>query len=116
MKLNARFCSEAAIAALRAGIESGPMNAIGRASILSFPARTNSGTMLGRTLLSNARQPGHCRSMYSTIVSGAFGEPRTNPFWGMPANSRWTTAAPRQALDREPALGLVPAEDQLLPP
>src|SRR5213080_1376216 len=116
MKLNARFCSAAAIAALRAGIESGPMKASGRASILSFPVRTNSGTMLGSTSVSNARQPGHCRSTYSIIVADAFGEPRTSPCCGIPANSRWTASAPGNALVSEPRVGTVPDVDELPPP
>src|SRR5215831_7210100 len=40
--------------------------------------------MLGITVVSNSRQMGHWRSMYSTIVTGAFGLPRTLPCWGMP--------------------------------
>ena len=40
MKLNSRFCSAAASAAARPRSESGPMNAIGRASIFTLPVRT----------------------------------------------------------------------------
>src|SRR5438067_1743361 len=116
MQLDARFCSAAAIAALRPGLESGPMKASGRASILSFPVRTNSGTMLGSTSVSNARQPGHCRSTYSIIVNGAFGEPRTSPCCGIPANSRWTTSASGKALVSEPRVGTVPDADEVPPP
>src|SRR5439155_23160938 len=90
--------------------------ASGRASILSFPVRKNSGTMLGRTSVSNARQPGHCRSTYSTIVADALGEPRTSPWCGIPANSRWTAAAPGNALVSEPRVGTVPDVDELPPP
>src|SRR2546422_2389838 len=54
--------------------------------------------------------------MYSTIVSGAFAEPRTSPFCGMPANSRCTAAAFGEAFVGEPTVGIVAAEDELLPP
>ena len=54
--------------------------------------------------------------MYSIIVTGAFGEPRTSPCCGIPANSRWTTPAFGNAFVSEPRVGMVPAEDELLPP
>src|ERR1051326_3258628 len=63
------------------------MKAIGRAITSTFPLRTKRGTMVGITSVSKARQTGHCRSMYSTIVTGAFGLPRTFPRWGMPLKS-----------------------------
>src|SRR5919198_4677782 len=45
------------------------------------------------TSVSKARQIGHCRSMYSTMVTGAFELPSTVPCWGMPLKSRLTSAA-----------------------
>src|SRR2546423_2771257 len=54
--------------------------------------------------------------MHSIIVTGAFGEPRTSPCCGIPANSRWTTSAFGNAFVSEPRVGMVPAEDELLPP
>src|SRR6266550_2710553 len=55
--------------------------------------------IVGITSDSKARQLGHWRSMYSTIVTGAFVLPSTFPCCGMPLNN-WTA---------EPASGSVPA-------
>ena len=63
------------------------MNAIGRAITRTFPVLTKRGTIVGITSLSKARQTGHCRSMYSTIVTGALALPSTFPCCGMPLNS-----------------------------
>ena len=42
--------------------------------------------IVGITSVSNWRQTGHWRSMYSTSVAGALALPSTSPLWGMPAN------------------------------
>ena len=43
--------------------------------------------------VSNSRQTGHWRSMYSTSVAGAVALPRTFPCCGMPSNCFWIVAA-----------------------
>jgi hypothetical protein len=68
------------------------MNAIGRAMTCTFPVRTKRGTIVGITSVSKVRQTGHCKSMYWTIVTGAFALPSTFPRWGMPLKSE--TAEP----------------------
>jgi hypothetical protein len=72
--------------------------------------------MVGMTSVSRERQPGHWRSTYSTIVTGAFGDPSTRPCWGIPTNSRWTASAAGRAFVSEPTDCTVAAEDELLPP
>src|SRR5437763_9334390 len=47
----------------------------------------------GITAVSNSRQTGHWRSMYSTRVAGADGEPSTLSCWGIPLNRRVATPA-----------------------
>src|SRR5439155_17901460 len=58
-----------------------------RKTSFTSPERTYSDTSAGSVSRANAPQYGHCRSAYSTSVSGACGEPRTLPRWGMPAKS-----------------------------
>ena len=69
------------------------MATTGLASTLTLPVRTYFGITLGMISVSNARQAGHWRSMYSIIVTGALGEPRTFPLCGMPLKSWVTTPA-----------------------
>src|SRR5438132_1745679 len=48
--------------------------------------------IVGISSVSKARQTGHWRSMYSTIRTFAFGEPRTLPCCGIPRKSARTAA------------------------
>ena len=61
--------------------------------------------MSGITCVSNCWQNGHCRSMYSTIVTGAFGLPSVRPFCGIPLKSVWTSLAPGSAFFSVPIAG-----------
>src|SRR5215203_5080352 len=54
--------------------------------------------IVGIVSASKARQTGHCRSTYSTIVTGAEALPSTLPCWGIPVKSRMTEAASGSAL------------------
>src|ERR1051325_8921114 len=68
------------------------MKAIGRATTCTFPLRTYLSTIDGITVVSNALQIGHWRSMYSISCTGAFGDPSVVPCCGMPRNSASTAA------------------------
>src|SRR5262249_2161887 len=72
--------------------------------------------MLGITSVSKARQAGHWRSTYVIIVTGAFGDPSTRPFCGIPANSRSTASAAGRAFASDPTDWTVADADELLPP
>src|SRR5919201_3586388 len=66
---------------------------------------------VGITSVSNARQTGHWRSMYSTIVAGALALPSTFPCCGMSANWRVTKlASGRTVAVVEPEPELPPAK------
>src|SRR4249919_2718110 len=54
--------------------------------------------IVGMTSVSKARQTGHCRSMYWTIVTGAFGEPSTFPCCGIPSKVLSAESASGSAL------------------
>src|SRR5579862_6584493 len=92
------------------------MNARTCACTFTLPVRTYVATSPGHTWVSNSRQNGHWRSMYSTIVTGALGEPSTRPFCGMPLNLACTSAAPGRPLTTEPEVGNVEAWVFPLPP
>src|SRR5579859_5795348 len=57
--------------------------------------------MVGSVSTANARQIGHCRSPYSTSLTGALGFPSTVPCWGMPDSRKLVTASPASGLDDE---------------
>src|SRR5262245_26732047 len=59
-----------------------------------FPGRTYFFTSPGSVCVSNSAQYGHCRSMYSVIVTGAFAEPSVVPSCGRPLKSAATSPAP----------------------
>jgi hypothetical protein len=72
--------------------ESGPMITIGRASTRTFPVRTYLSMIVGMIWVSKTWHDEHCRSMYSSIFTGADGEPRNMPLCGIPRRSE--TAVP----------------------
>src|SRR5262249_25927669 len=106
-----RFCLAAASAAARPVTESGPMNAIGLASTLTLPVRTYFWMSVGIAWVSKTWHAGHCRSMYSARVTGAFGEPRTFPCWGIPFSVVLPSAAFGSGLTREPRAGVEPDDE-----
>src|SRR5579859_1153296 len=58
--------------------------------------------IVGSVSTANARQIGHCRSPYSTSLTGAPGFPSTVPCWGMPDSSKLVNSAPASGFDDEP--------------
>src|SRR5271156_1260836 len=55
-----------------------------RYSIRSLPVRTHCGMIDGSAPVVNSLQIGHSRSPKYWSVTGAVGEPRALPLWGMP--------------------------------
>src|SRR5665647_2738867 len=76
-----------------------------RSSTLTFPVFAYCLMTAGRTSVSNCWQNGHCRSMYSTIVTFARPEPSVMPFCGIPLKSASTSREPGSPAAIEPTFG-----------
>ncbi len=87
-----------------------------RVSTFTFPVRTYLETMSGKTSVSNCWQNGHWRSMYSIIVTGAFGLPSVMPFCGMPLKVRSTSGEPGRPEAIDPIFGTPAGVDDPPPP
>ena len=95
-----RFWCPAAMVASRPRRESGPMKAIGRATTFSLPVRRSARRSSASPRSRTARQTGHWRSMYSTIVAGAEGLPSTLPRWRDALEERSARGRVRQGAHR----------------
>jgi uncharacterized protein len=86
------------------------MNDSPRNTIRTFPARTYSRTIAGKTFCVYCLQNGHWRSANSVTVTGARGLPRTMPCCGIPSSSAFVDAV---SLARLSAVG--PESDLVSP-